>query len=243
MVIEMYDWVLNMGPAFDHLLEEKISKHHSGRKVEDVSISLGEQAYIAIKSMILRRELRPGDQINVAQLSEKTGLGRSPINLAIHRLEREGLVDILPRKGVLVKSETLESFMELVSARLLIEPYLTGLAVEQADAELINRLKELIQKGRECHNNNEPVGVMLVDRMFHQMLYQQAGNSILAELAQGLLDRSMRIWFQPTAAQNRSSNIEDLEELYLHIKNGDKESASSMMYKHINSLKKRMLDF
>lgn len=232
-----------MRDTLDHYLEEEISKRRPDGRMEEISIPLGEQAYISIKSRILRRELRPGDQVNVAQLSETTGLGRSPINMAIHRLEREGLIDILPRKGLLVKSETLESFMELVSARLLIEPYLTGLAVEQADSELNRRLEELITKGREHQKNNDPTGVMLVDRRFHQLLYQRAGNSILAELAQGLLDRSMRIWFQPTAAQNRSSNIEDLEELHLYIKKGDKEAASSMMYRHIDSLKKRILDF
>ena len=75
------------------------------------------------------QELKAGDQINVTPLSEQLALGRSPVHMAIHRLDREGLVDILPRKGILVRSETLESFFELINARLLVEPYLVELLV------------------------------------------------------------------------------------------------------------------
>src|SRR5574344_1535579 len=91
---------------------------------ESLSLPLAEKAYIAIKKMILENELKPGDQINVAQLCTLLSIGRSPIHQAIHRLDREGLVAILPRKGILIKAETIDSFLSLIDSRLLVEPYL-----------------------------------------------------------------------------------------------------------------------
>src|SRR5690606_32449142 len=102
-----------------------------------VASSLAEQAYVALKRMILNRELQPGERVNVSQLSELVGLGKNPIHLAVHRLDREGLIEIIPRKGILIRSETLDSFLDLISARQLVEPYLMEAAVENITGEAI----------------------------------------------------------------------------------------------------------
>ena len=107
---------------------------------------LGEQAYVAFKRLILTRELKPGEHVNVAQLSEQLGLGKNPIHLAAHRLAREGLVEILPRKGILVRAETLDSFLELIAARELVEPYLTAEAIEYMTPEIFEQLDALVEK-------------------------------------------------------------------------------------------------
>ncbi|MCW0207958.1 GntR family transcriptional regulator [Achromobacter veterisilvae] len=203
--------------------------------------SLGEQAYIAIKRMILTQELRAGDQINVAQLSEQLSLGRSPIHLAIHRLDREGLVDILPRKGILVKAETIDSFLELIAARLLVEPHLTGLAVDNATPALLERLRAVVAAGWECNQRQDRLGSMEIDRQFHQLLYAAAGNDILAEFAGSLLDRSMRLWFRPPAGKADKPNVAELEDLYNMVERGDKKAAVRRMEQHIGSVRGKFL--
>ena len=203
--------------------------------------SLGEQAYVGIKRMILTHELRAGDQINVARLSEQLNLGRSPIHLAIHRLDREGLVDILPRKGIMVKAETLESFLELIAARLLVEPYLTSLATEHATDELLNNLEHLVATGWEHDRRQNRLGGMEIDRLFHQTLYESSGNRILADFAGHLLDRSMRLWFRPASGISERPNVAELEALLNTIRKGDKAAASKMMEDHIGSVRQKFL--
>lgn len=203
--------------------------------------SLGEQAYVAIKRMILTRQLNPGDQVNVAQLSEQLELGRNPIHLAIHRLDREGLVAIMPRKGILVKAETLDSFLELIAARQLVEPYLTGLAVERATPELLEKLQQLLDKGWEHHKAQNRLGSMEIDRLFHQTLYESSGNDILAEFASRLLDRSMRLWFRPAATAPATPNIAELQTLFETLGRGDKEAAIKQMAEHIGSVQRKYL--
>jgi DNA-binding GntR family transcriptional regulator len=203
-------------------------------------VPLGEQAYIIIKKMILDMDLRPGDYISVALLSKRLSLGRSPVHIALHRLDREGLVEILPRKGILVKAETANGFVELVSARLLIEPYLTGLAAERADDELIADLEKLIVAGRKFFRAKDRQGGMHIDRLFHQRIYEASGNKTLTDFAALLLDRSIRLWFIPmfeTSIEN--ANITQLEDLCETIKRRDKEGAISKMQAHIGAIRKK----
>ena len=70
----------------------------SGRRAE----SLTEQAYRVIEEQIVTLRLKPGDVLSEQFLCVSTKFGRTPIREALHRLSREGLITILPRKGVLV---------------------------------------------------------------------------------------------------------------------------------------------
>ena len=202
--------------------------------------SLSEQAYVAIKGKILTQELRSGDQINVAQLCAQLELGRSPVHQAILRLGEEGLVDVLPRKGILVKGETLDSFLELIAARLLVEPHLTALAVERATPGLIERLEAILAMGWEHHRNQDRLGGMMADRQFHQALYAQSGNDILAGFAGHLLDRSMRLWYKPPVSESRP-NVAELEALCEKVRQGDRDGAVAIMREHIGSVRSKFL--
>lgn len=207
---------------------------------ESLSLPLAEKAYVAIKKMILENELKPGDQVNVAQLCNILSIGRSPIHQAIHRLDREGLVAILPRKGILIKAETIDSFLNLIDARLLVEPYLTGEAMHRMTPELLDKLKKIVQIGRQCAQNNDHHGSMEVDRFFHQTLYEAANNELLANFAGQLLDRSMRLWFRTYTPSAENQNIHELEALYKTIASADREAAVDMMEQHITSIRKKI---
>lgn len=191
--------------------------------------------------MLLTHELRPGDSINVAQLCEQLHLGRSPIHLAIHRLNREGLLAVIPRKGILVKAETLESFLELIAARQLVEPHLTVLAMDRLSPELVHKLEQIVATGWEHHRRQDRMGGMEIDRAFHQTLYQSAGNEILSEFAGHLLDRSMRLWYRPAPSDDEAPNVAELEALLATIKKGDKAAAAQMMEAHIGSIRQKFL--
>lgn len=204
--------------------------------------SLGEQAYLALKGLILNGELKPGDQVNVAQLSEQLELGKNPVHLATHRLAREGLVDILPRKGIIIRAETLDSFLNLLESRELVEPHLAAAAVDHLNPELIAKLEALIEQGRAFFAQGDRQGGMRVDRQFHQILYEAAGNDLLAEFACHLLDRSMRLWFTSSPANNdKRASIEELNDLLSTMKQGDKTLTAELMKAHISSVRQKFL--
>lgn len=147
----------------------------------------------------------------------------------------------MPRKGILVRSETLESFFELINARLLVEPYLTEQAVDNITQDQIEKLEALITKGWEHHNNNDRLGSMQVDRLFHQTVYESSGNTILADFASQLLDRSMVLWFRSPGTQAEQPNVAELELLLETIKKKDKLGAIEFMQKHVSSVRNKFL--
>lgn len=209
---------------------------------ETASASLGEQAYVAFKRLILSRELKPGEHVNVARLSERIGLGKNPIHLAAHRLDREGLVEIIPRKGILIRAETLDSFLDLISARQLVEPYLAADAIDHLTPAVLEHLESLIEKGWALHHAGDRLGGMEVDRLFHQAVYEASGNDLLSEFAGQLLDRSMRLWFKPVASSDEKPNIEELEMLLKTMRRGDKDATAAQMKAHIGSIRRKFLE-
>jgi DNA-binding GntR family transcriptional regulator len=209
------------------------------RTTGSIGTSLGEQAYVAIKRMILTGELRAGEQLNVAMLAEKLELGRSPVHMAMHRLDREGLIAIIPRKGILVKAETMESFLELIAARQLVEPHLTGEAMNHMTPDLLAQLDLLVEQGWKHHRESDRLGGMQVDRLFHQTLYDASGNSILSAFAGQLLDRSMVLWFRAPKGDEKRPNVAELESLLAAIKENDRVAAMALMSEHIASVQEK----
>ncbi|UCF22637.1 MAG: GntR family transcriptional regulator, partial [Ralstonia sp.] len=94
--------------------------------------ALRELAYSEIKRRIMSCEFRPGEPLNEAQLSALLGLGRTPVHQALHRLEVEGLVSILPRKGVLVTPLSLNDVLDMIEVRATNEILCVTLAAERA---------------------------------------------------------------------------------------------------------------
>jgi len=210
------------------------------------TLSLAEQAYLALKKMVLLHEISAGDQLNLIELSDRLQLGRTPLHMAIHRLAAEGLLEIVPRKGIFVREETLGSFHELLAARLLIEPYLARMAAINSPPGLIKRLEDVVMQAKNYDFAGDRQGSMLADRLFHQTMYAAANNSMLATFASTLLDRSMRLWYQPlssSASKHHKANSLELQAMLDVFKQGQAEAVESSMRHHIETVRKKYLDF
>src|ERR1700747_60116 len=105
------------------------------RFVESVAppISLRERAYLDIRRRINRLESRPGAYLNEAQISRQLKIGRTPVHQALDRLMLEGLVQVIPRKGVVVKAVSLNEVLKIIEVRLINEPYGARLAAERSN--------------------------------------------------------------------------------------------------------------
>ncbi len=87
-------------------------------------LNLKEKTYNDVKSSIINCEYMPGDFLNETLLSEKYGVSRTPIRDALSRLESEGFVKIISKKGVFITDISITKLIELYQVRELIEPYI-----------------------------------------------------------------------------------------------------------------------
>src|SRR5690606_17579518 len=95
--------------------------------------ALHVEAYERLKQAIITLRFKPGEYLNAARVSERLGIGHTPVQQAINRLMLEGLVDIIPRKGVIVKPVTLDEILNIVDVRLVNETYCARLAAARAE--------------------------------------------------------------------------------------------------------------
>src|SRR5262245_4490772 len=106
--------------------------------------SLRDQAYEAIKHRIITCEFKPGECINEASVSALLGLGRTPVQQALDRLMLEEMVEVIPRKGVIVKPVILHDVLQMVDVRMINETQCARLAAERADDKHIESLSNVI---------------------------------------------------------------------------------------------------
>jgi GntR family transcriptional regulator, rspAB operon transcriptional repressor len=159
------------------------------------AVSLRERAYRSIREKIITCELRPGEALSEGALSQALGIGRTPVHQALDRLMLEGLVDVLPRKGVIVRPLSLDEVVDIIDVRLVNETWCARLVAERATAAEIAALEDNLARFGRAVEDRDLVRLMRLDEAFHLALSGAARNPVLADLLRTLHSRSLRFWF------------------------------------------------
>jgi GntR family transcriptional regulator, rspAB operon transcriptional repressor len=204
--------------------------------------SLREQAYREIKRRINRLDYRPGVYLNEAQVSRQLKIGRTPVHQALGRLMLEGLVQVIPRKGVLVQTVSLDQVLQILEARLINEPYCAGLAAERATSQDIARMQALLASAGPLIRARDRERLMNLDRAFHRLIADTARNSVVADILTMAHERSLRFWFIAFADDLQLRRIDDEHRAVLAaIKRRDRGEAEAAMRAHIESSRSHIM--
>jgi DNA-binding GntR family transcriptional regulator len=157
--------------------------------------SLFDQAYNEIKLRIITCGYRPGEVLSEAAISTELKIGRTPVHQAIHRLMMDGLITIMPRKGVMVVPAGVDEVMEIIDVRLVTECYCARLAADRANDSELQHLQRIVDASEKVTNQRDVEKMMLFDREFHDTLARAARNTVLADVLRSLHERSLRFWF------------------------------------------------
>jgi DNA-binding GntR family transcriptional regulator len=149
-------------------------------------------AYRRVRDLILRTELPPGAALNEADLMRRIGVGRTPLRDALHLLQHEGLVEILPRKGTFVSQVTVGDLQQIFEVRNGIEDIVARAAAARADSKDVRAIRTLAQRASAV---NQPESDVSIDQEFHARLLEIAGNRYLLEMYQRLADASLRLLY------------------------------------------------
>ena len=109
-------------------------------------MSQNEQAYEQLRQALTTLVYKPGDYLSTASLMDELALGRTPINHALHRLATEGLVQVIPRKGVIVAPLSINDALELVDVRMANEALCMRLAAERITKAEVTELRRLARE-------------------------------------------------------------------------------------------------
>src|SRR5690349_5089031 len=157
--------------------------------------TLTEQAYRVIEEQIATLRLHPGDVLSEQMLSATFKIGRTPIREALQRLAREGLVTILPRKGILVSEINPRSQLLVLEVRREIERLLSRSGAERATAEQRERLQEIAKGMDAAAKTKDDLAFMRLDRELNALVIEAAHNDYAARSMKLLLGLSRRFWY------------------------------------------------
>lgn len=206
------------------------------------SVSLAERAYEAIKERILSLELRPGQFVNEHELCTLVGMGRMPVHQAVHRLMTDGLLKVIPRKGIIIGAESANEVLAALEARGAVEPNIAALAAERATPAQIKQMERLLKQSRKVADQRFRREFMDLDRQFHATVAEAAGNRMLADAQRPLQERSARIWSLIVMRHPDGLRMtqEEHEAVFDAIRRGDRDGARRAMQVHLASLRRRM---
>ena len=174
------------------------SKQHP-RSVAIASTSdvrLTDRAYHEIEELIVTLQLPPGTVLSELVLADRLGIGRTPIREALQRLSRDGLVNILPRRGVLVSEIDLRAQLRLLEVRRELERLMARGAAERAGEEERAQFSEIAAGMYRASENEDDVSFMRLDQQFNALVSSAARNEF-ASRSMGLIHGlSRRFWYQ-----------------------------------------------
>lgn len=204
--------------------------------------SLADTAYEAIKEKILKLYFLPGQYLNEGALCALLDVGRTPVHMALQRLQHEGLVEIMPRKGVIVQPGSISEILKILDSRATVEAELARNAAARATPKDADELKALARIGATNGKSSELDGFIAADRAFHRKFAELAENPVLSDFARSLHERSIRYWYlhlwqtlDDKATIRQHTAISDA------IAKQDGDAAAEAVRAHIESLRTRLM--
>ena len=143
----------------------------------------------------MRLELPPGGAVSEAMLSERLGIGRTPIREALQRLARERLVAILPRRGIIVSPIDVAAQLRLLEVRREIERLVARSAARRATPEERSRFAELAKAFERAARTGDDVAFLRIDREFNELCLETARNEFATTAMQLMASLSRRFWY------------------------------------------------
>ena len=181
--------------------KRKSASADSGRTVTAIDEArddetLTDRAYRQIEELIVTLALPPETILSEQTLAQRLCIGRTPIREALQRLARDGLVVILPRRGILVSQINLKAQMRLLETRRELERLMARSAAERATSEETARFAAIARDMRRASDQADDMTFMRLDRALNDLVSQAARNEFAAR-AMGLMHGlSRRFWYQ-----------------------------------------------
>lgn len=158
--------------------------------------SLTDEAYAALEERIVTLELLPGASLSEHELCQEIGLGRTPVREALQRLAREGLVAILPRKGIRVTATDPGRQLMVLEVRRALERLLSVKAAQHASNDERVAFTTIANGMDRAAGGRDDKTFMRLDRAMNLLLLTAARNDVAANAMRLINGQSRRFWYQ-----------------------------------------------
>jgi DNA-binding GntR family transcriptional regulator len=189
-----------------------------------------------LRDMIIEGRLLPGARINEGQIGAQLGVSRTPLREAIKTLLSEGLVEVLPAKGAVVRTFSEQGLAQTFEALKVIEQSAGRLACLRASTEEIERVRSLHLQMLELYRTNQRLEYFKLNQAIHTAIVEISGNRILLELHGTLQARVKRARFIGNGQPDKwAGAVAEHEEMIKQLVARDGEKLAVVLGQHMDA--------
>lgn len=195
-----------------------------------------------LRDAIRRGLLKPGERLMEIQLAEELGVSRTPVREAIRRLELEGYVIMMPRRGTYVATLSIRDINEVFEIRTSLESLSSGLAAERVTDEELEQLQRLLVKNGAYIESGDMDKIVKTDAEFHDLLYKASRNQRLVGIISNLREQLTRFRTMSMSFPGRlKATLEEHRLIVEAIAQGDVRAARKAAEHHMEKSEQTLL--
>ena len=193
-------------------------------------LPLRDVVFNTLREAILHGELKPGERLMEISLANRLGVSRTPVREAIRKLELEGLVIMIPRKGAQVAQITEQDLNDVLEVRLGLEELAMQFACERIDEEHLQEIARAAQDFEDLMEEGDITDLAQADVHFHELIYQATQNQRLIQIINNLREQMYRYRIEYLKDQQVYEKLlSEHEEIIRHIEKGEKDEAARVV--------------
>jgi DNA-binding GntR family transcriptional regulator len=203
---------------------------------------LREMVSDTLREAIVAGTLKPGERLMEIQLAEELGVSRTPVREAIRKLELEGFVIMIPRRGTYVADLSIKDVNEVFEIRTALDVLAAGLAVERITEEELEQLERLLVQIGAYIELEDIEKIVEADGQFHDILYRASRNDRLVGIINNLREQFTRFRSISMAYPGRIKNtIEEHRQLVEAIAQRNVALAQQLAREHMENAEQTLL--
>ena len=208
----------------------------------DEYLPLRDVVFNTLRKAILKGELKPGERLMEIALADKLGVSRTPIREAMRKLELEGLVVMVPRKGAQVANITEKDLNDVLEVRIALE----NMAIEKACARMtkedIEELESAAKDFQKIIASGSLVEMAEADEEFHEKIYRASGNARLMQVLSNLREQIYRYRIEYLKDEDtRQQLVQEHAMMTRAIRERDVEKAQELSFEHLENQRKAII--
>ena len=197
-------------------------------------LPLRDVVFKTLREAILKGDLAPGERLMEIKLANQLGVSRTPIREAIRKLELEGLVVMVPRKGAEVAKITEKDLRDVLEVRASLEELAISLACERITDEKIAELKEALEQFRTVIKGKDVTKIAQMDVALHDVIFEATQNARLVQMVNNLREQMYRYRLEYLKDFSTHSRLdEEHVKIFEAVSARDIERATALIREHI----------
>lgn len=206
-------------------------------------LPLRDVVFNTLRQAILTGELKPGERLMEIHLGNKLGVSRTPIREAIRKLELEGLVTMIPRRGAVVAQITEKSMNDVLEVREALDVLCVELACDRITDEELKELNSACMEFELSVKTKDTKKIARADVALHDIIVRATGNQRLIQLVNNLSEQMYRYRFEYIKdASAHEKLVEEHGIIYKSLLEKDKETARRATRLHIENQKNAIIN-